>query len=536
MGRRRSDDLALDRLTRRDFLRATGATAFSIAAATALSACTPTTGPAAGSSSSLSSGPKKLIWGAAVTALRLDPQTSSQTVDLQTFDSIFDTLVWRSPDNQLVPRAAREWKMTDPTTWQFKLRPNVKWHNGETLTGDDVKFTFERAIDPKSPSIRQTAFPLLSRVDVIDPLTVNFIMKSTDPLWPARLNGMGAWLMPAKYFQAQGQAGFELKPIGTGPFRFVELVKNDHILLERNPDYWGGLPNAETILIRAIPEASARITALVDTGEINFTDIVPFDFVDKVNKGTNTKMADFRNVGYYTITPNVKVKPLDDKRVRQALSLAIDRQSIAKDLMKGRAAVPTGFLCKGDFAYDESKPPMPYDQAKAKALLQQAGYANEEIFIESQRNVLLDNEQQVCETVVAMWKAVGVNAKLEIVEPAVRAEKNRLRNYKGCFTSYFTSVLGDPDGFMWRTLQTGGGLNYGVQNDEFNRLGKEANTSLDQALRMKNYQRMNDLYLDELPTFAIIEATLGFGLQRYINFNAGPVTSVDFRRDNLTFS
>jgi peptide/nickel transport system substrate-binding protein len=254
-----------------------------------------------------------------------------------------------------------------------------------------------------------------------------------------------------------------------------------------------------------------------------------------VKNGANTKMSDFRNIGFYTVTPNVKVKPLDDKRVRQALSMAIDRQSIATGLMKGRATVPTGFLCQGDFAYDSSKPPMPYDQAKARDLLRQAGYNNEEIFIESQRNILLDNEQQVCEAIISMWRAVGVNAKLELIEPAVRAEKNRLRNYKGHFTSYFTSVLGDPDGFMWRTLQPNGGLNYGVTNDEFIRLGREANGSFDQPLRERNYKRMNEIFLDELPTFPIIEATLGFGLQKYIDFTAGPVTSVDFRKENLTF-
>src|SRR5439155_12936446 len=208
-----------------------------------------------------------------------------------------------------------------------------------------------------------------------------------------------------------------------------------------------------------------------------------------------TKMANFRNIGFYTITPNVKVPPLDDKRVRQALSFAIDRKSIASGLMKGRATVPTGFLCAGDFAYDSGKQPMPFDPARARDLLRQAGYANQEIYIESQRSILLDNERQVCETVVSMWKDVGINAKLELIEPAVRAEKNRLRNYKGCFTSYFTSVLVDPDGFIWRTLQPGGGRNYGVNNDEFNRLGKEANGSFDQALRQKNYQRMNDIYL-----------------------------------------
>ncbi|MGH2383447.1 MAG: ABC transporter substrate-binding protein [Candidatus Limnocylindria bacterium] len=527
------------RLSRRDLIRLTGATAIGVAGANVLAACTPgatpqgTATPTSGTP--VPSGPKRLIWGAAATALRLDPMTSSQTVDLQVFDSIYDTLTWRLPNNELVPRAATEWRLANDTTWQFKLRPGIRWHNGDPFTAEDVKYTFERAIDPDGPSIRRASFSLLQGVEVVDDLTVNFVMRSPDPLWPSRLTAQGAWLVPARYHQEVGAEEFERQPVGTGPFKFVEHVRNDHITIEANEDYWDGVPNAEDIRISAIPEASARITALVDTDETNFTDIVPFDLVQRVEQGATTKIVDVRQRGYYTITPNHAVAPLGDPRIRQALSLAIDRPTIVDGLMRGRASIPNGFIPEEDFAYDGSLTPLAYDPQRARDLLREAGYANEEIFIETQRNILLDNEQQVSEAVIAMWKDVGINGVLELLEPAVRAEKNRLRNWKGTFTSYFTSVLADPDGFMWRTLQPNGGLNHSWVNEEFFALGREAGTSFDENLRRRNYERMNQIYRDELPTIALLEATHGFGMKQYIDFTPGPVTSVDFRRDNLQF-
>src|SRR5438132_2637066 len=177
-------------LSRRDFLRATAI----VTGGLALAACVPaaTTPSATGAAVTSPPGPKKLLWGAANMITRPDPQSSATYSDLAMYETVFDTLTTRQPPpNNLPirPRVATEWKLLNDTTWQFKLRSDVKFHNGDPLTAADVKFTLERAIDPQGKSIWRAAFPLLGSVTVVDDVTVNFNMKAVDPLFPARVIG-----------------------------------------------------------------------------------------------------------------------------------------------------------------------------------------------------------------------------------------------------------------------------------------------------------------------------------------------------------
>lgn len=519
-------------LSRREFMRATAL----ITGGMALAACAPATSAPAAGSSATTSGPKILQWGGANMVSRLDPQSSATFWDLAMFENVFDTLTTRNaPPNSttLQPRLATEWKLLNDTTWQFKLRSGVKFHNGDPLTAADVKFTFERAIDPKGTSVWKSAYPLLGRVDAVDDTTVNFVMKAVDPLLPARVIGQGGWIIPAKYFESVGASAFEKKPIGSGPFLVKEIVLGDHIILDANKDYWGGRPNVDQVILKAIPEVSARMAALVSTGEINFTENLPADQIAKVAGGATTKVVDNPYTGDYSVTPNFEVPALKDIRVRQALSLAIDRPSLLKNLFNGKGRVPSGAIPPGDFAFDAGVPPLPYDPDRAKTLLKEAGYTNAPIVLETTRNYLVDADQALGEALVAMWKAVGLNVSLELLEISVRTQKIGQRSFKGMFTAAFSSYLSDPDGFMWRILQPKGNLNYGWSNDEFNRLGKEAASSVNAELRTKNYRRMQQIVTEEVPFIPIVEFVQSYGMKKNVTFSPGPNTALNFRNDNL---
>src|SRR5207249_4153535 len=153
-----------------------------------------------------------------------------------------------------------------------------------------------------------------------------------------------------------------------------------------------------------------------------------------------------------------------------------------KDLLKGHATLANGSIPKGDFAFDEKKAVFPYDPAKAKDILGKSGYKNEEILIET-----INSYQPVTEAVVSMWKAVGINAKMLVLEPVVRNEEFSKKTIRGAMWLLPGSALGDPDGLIWRLLQPGGNQNYGDVPEEFTKLGNEAHISLDSALRQKNY-------------------------------------------------
>src|SRR5262249_21582806 len=139
---------------------------------------------------------------------RLDPQLSTNWPDANVYESLFDQLVYRDVDMKLVPGLATEWKLLDDTTWQFKLRPGVKFHNGDPFTASDVKFTIERSYDPAARTLIATVFTTVERIDVVDDLTVNFVMKQPDSLLPARHAGWGGSIMPARYYQQVGPEGF----------------------------------------------------------------------------------------------------------------------------------------------------------------------------------------------------------------------------------------------------------------------------------------------------------------------------------------
>jgi peptide/nickel transport system substrate-binding protein len=513
-----------DTIGRREVLQALGATA-------ALVGLSPVISHSA-------SPERRIVWGSGSNATNLDPQTSATWVDNAAYEALYDTLVHRRPPpdhRPLVPRLATEWRLLNDVTWQFKLRKNVSFHNGDPCTAEDVKFTFESAIDPKSRNIYRAQFRLLKSVEVVDDHTVNFVLSGRDPLWPGRLAWSGSRILPAKYYQKVGPEGFSRAPVGTGAYKFGEFVKDDHLTLVANPGYWGGAPNATELTVRSIPDAAARLTALLSTDEINFTDNVPYHEIDRVKRNPKTKVLDLPYNGNYTLTPNLRVKPLDNVLVRRALSVAIDRESIVKQLLRGRGAVPSGMITPEEFSYDPKRPKLAYDAAMAKRLLQQAGYGNEPVILETTRNYIVEPEQELGEALVQMWKDVGINAKLELLETSVRTQKIAQRAFKGIFTAGFASPLFDPDSLMWRVLQDNGLLNYGWTNEEFQKLGVEATTSLDSEVRRRNFQRMADIVNEEVPIIVVMEFIQNFGAHRYINFRPGPSLVLDFRAGNLSF-
>src|SRR5258706_4211021 len=200
--------------------------------------------------------------------------------------------------------------------------------------------------------------------------------------------------------------------------------------------------------MRPIPETAPRIAALLK-GEVDIITQLPPDQGEKVAGGATTKFVGALYAGLYVLGVNSKRPPLDNPLVKQALSLAIDREAIVKELWRGRGIVPSQPIAKGDNHFDPSLPPLAYNPKEARERLKKAGYKNEEIFIET-TVAYVSQDKAMSEAIAAMWKDVGVNVKVEVIEYSVRAQKNREKTFKGMYWSDPTSTLGDPDGMMWR--------------------------------------------------------------------------------------
>jgi peptide/nickel transport system substrate-binding protein len=477
---------------------------------------------------------RNLVIATAGDISKLDPQMSTSSNDIYVSFNIFDNLLTRDPDLNLQPQLATEYQALNDTTWEFKLRPNVKFHNGDPLTSGDVKFTIDRTYDPEAKTLVRTVFTTIDHIETPDELTVRFVTKKPDPLLPARLAFYGGQIIPEKYFKSVGADGFNQSPIGSGPVKFKEWIKDDHLLLEANSAYWGGAPDFDTVVFKPVPEPAGRIASLL-AGEADLMTKVPSDQVQRVNNSGKARVEGAFYAGLYVLGVNSKQPPLDNPKIKQALSLAIDRDAILKSLWRGQGIIPNGPVAKGDaLGYDTSRPTLAFDLNKAKQLLQEAGYKGEPIIIETTQGQL-QNDRDMSEAIAEMWKKAGLTVQVELIESSVRAEKNRDKSFKGLWWGDPTSTLQDPDGMMWRLLSPGGAYDY-WRDPEFDRLGEEARFSMDTKLREADYKKMSDIFLENFPWLPVIQPVESYGVQNYLNWRPSPNQTLQLRKEVLKFN
>src|SRR5262245_27145883 len=330
-------------MVRRDFLSRA-----SVGLAAALT--TRLAGEARGSSASTSTTKRDLIVAQAFDVISLDPHRSTLTPDWRVAGSVFDTLLRRRPDGTLHPALATDWKQTAPTTWQFTLRTDVRWHDGTRFTSVDAKYSIDRTFDPSvkaarilGPWWRQG----LKRTEAPDATTLIIHTRWPDPLVPARLATCAGPMVPWAYIDRVGFKGFDERPVGSGPLRFVSRSKGDNCLLDANPDYWDGRIDVDRVVFKAVPDHGRRVDLLLRGAADLIAPLAP-EHSPRVAANPSSLVAGVLYAGLYVLAVNVWVPPLNDPTIRQALSLAIDRQTIVKELWRGRGVVPSGPIPRGD--------------------------------------------------------------------------------------------------------------------------------------------------------------------------------------------
>src|SRR6185436_7314644 len=202
----------------------------------------------------------------------------------------FDNLTSRHPDGKLYPGLALESKLQGQTAWAFKLRQGVKFHNGDPFSSADAKFSIERTYDPNAKTMVATALATIDRIEAPDAGTLIIHTKKPDPLLPARLAFYGGQIVPKKYVESAGNDGFNAKPVGTGPVKFVSWVKDDKLVLDANDAYWGGKPDFDRMTMRPIPETAPRIASLLK-GEVDIITQLPADQGERVAGNATTRVA-----------------------------------------------------------------------------------------------------------------------------------------------------------------------------------------------------------------------------------------------------
>jgi peptide/nickel transport system substrate-binding protein len=264
-------------------------------------------------------------------ATTMDPGRSTQVLTVNYFVNLYDTLTRWDQSLKLVPGLATAWKNVNETTWEFTLRPGVKFHDGTPLTAEDIKATLERNLTP-GKTVVQAGFATIEAVRIVSPTTLRIVTKKPDPLLPVRVAQMGSQIYPARFASDDGAKELARKPIGSGAYRFVEWIKDDRLVMEANKDWWGWegkAPGIARVVWKPIPDDFARLSAL-QRNEVDVITNVPPDQMKIVRTVTVPSSR------YVALQPNATQPPLSDKRVRQALHYAMDINSIVKNLFAGQ--------------------------------------------------------------------------------------------------------------------------------------------------------------------------------------------------------
>lgn len=333
--------------------------------------------------------------------------------------NIFNGLTYRGPDMKLVPGLAESWEELDEgKRLRFKLRTGVTFQNGEPFNAEAVKYTFDRLLGEAGKASPQRAnYEVIDHVDVIDEATVDFFLKVPDPVLLTKLAGYGGMIVPPKYLAEVGEDAFNMKPIGTGPFKVVDYQPKVSVTLEANPTYWQGAPKLDKLVFRFIDEPATQVAEL-QAGRVDLVVAVPFAMVPTVQADPNLTVALTPGSDVYSLFFNTKSGPTADINVRKALIMAVDRKTIVEQLLPGVAEPIASFQSALSFGFDPDLPLPPYDPEQAKTLLAAANLPADTVF---QIDVLGSDPTfgEVAQAVASYLQAVGLQVSIKPYETSV---------------------------------------------------------------------------------------------------------------------
>lgn len=428
----------------------------------------------------------------------LDPHRARTFVGRIVFTSMCDKLVEITPELKFVPQLATEWKWSDDSkTLTMKLRPGVKFHDGELMNAAAVKVNLDRARTLQD-SLRKSELGSVEGVEVVDDMTIALKLSRADATLVSQLSDRAGMIMSPKALAAPD---FAQKPVCSGPYQFVERVQNDRIVLERFKDHWDAKSyNFDRLVFTPIPDTTVRLANL-KAGNLDILErLAPSDVAD-VKSDPKLVFAPVSGIGYQGLTINTNngdraKSPLgQDKRVRQALQLAVDRDVINEVVAQG-IFPPAGQPFPLASVFNDKKfAAGKRDVAKAKALLKEAGVERVKFELSFGNST---TTQQIAEIIQAMASEAGFDISLRPTEFAALQKEAQAGNFDVNAIGWSGRV--DPDGNIHQFVTCKGGLNDGRYcNPEVDRILNEARAINDDEKRKALYDSAQAILQDELP-------------------------------------
>jgi peptide/nickel transport system substrate-binding protein len=439
-----------------------------------------------------------LIWAQTADIYSLDPQIGRQLVAVNVTGQIFDTLVKFSPTREIIPSVAESWKFLSDTELEMQIRKDIKFHNGDDLTAEDVVFTINRALN--SPIVAYF-IDFIDTVKTTGDYTV--LITSKEP-YCAFLNALTTpptGIVPRRIAGSTKEPGFARHPIGSGPYKFVEWKPGESATLEAFEGHYLGTPPTKKLIMKVIPE-NAQQAIMLETGEIDVAYGIHINDVRKIEDHPDLKTIrelSPRSVDF--VFNNKSTGPVSNKLVRQAIEYAIDKKIIVDRVLNGIGLAGNQFLAPGVFGHDATLPPSEFNVQKAKDLLAQAGYPNG-----FDMRLWVQNDQvyhEVCQVIQSQLHEVGINVKIEVLEYTTLLSMLYGGDDFDAILKFLMPVEGDGNVIAYSYYSTNPNNQTRFSSPETDDLIDRIRSTLDPDKRMELYRQFNAILRDEVPQFSV---------------------------------
>lgn len=415
--------------------------------------------------------------------------------------NLLSYLIKRDDTGEPHPLLLESYENVDDVTWSFVLKENIKFHNGDPLTAEDVKFSLERVA--KDNTLKQYQnYKSILEVKIIDATHFKIITNGPDPVLPYRLAREAAGIFPKKYIEENGWEQFLKHPIGSGPFEFVEWVKGDKLVLKKFNDYFGGdVSDWDTVVFRTITETSTRIGEVL-TGGVQIAASIPVADWKRVNdnEGTSVIESDSTSVMMLMVNQNDQFKT-SDPTVREAIDYAVDKQALVDKFSPGsvltRTRIVPGVPGFEESLYDTSR----FDPERAKELLEDAGYNDSNplkiTYTASQGRTAYDSE--IAQMIAGMLEAVGIKVNLQLLEASKYVDVRTTGKNEELLQTGWNNTLFDPSLALNHFHSTYNPPGFGFNNPAVDDLLDKAAINMNSEERAEQYKQVQLIVAQELP-------------------------------------
>lgn len=462
-------------------------------------------------------GPDTLRVGLGSLVSSLDPNAKTTGPPATViFYPVFDALTFITGDGLVDPALATSWEATSDTTWEMQLREDVQFSNGEPFDANDVKFTYDRVLNPENEQVVRSRVETIESVEVVDDYTIRITTAEPDPILLKRLASV--FILPDEYFAEAGETSFAAEPVGTGPFEFTDFQPSASVTLTAVDSSWRGQPGIDSIEITAMPEAGTRVAAL-QTNEIDLVEGIPPEQATVLSGESGIRIAQ-ATLGQVNviILDTENHEALSNQTVRQALNHAVDKQAIVDNIMGGFGE-PTGQLVADNgVGHNRDIEPYEYDPARARTLLEEAGYGDGfEMTIYTTEGMQL-NDKQMVEATSGYLEEIGIDVSVETIESAAFVDEYHGGGMSPAFFIgwwYFPAMDGDFV-YVWNQSQTPQSR---FESERFDELYAEARQQIDVDERGETMREMAEFLHESAPViylmhpaeiYAVSDAVQGF--------------------------